>query len=129
MLRFEVVVMFIDTSDKSQELLVELFNQKQWYLAHDVFEEIWHNINGLERITIQAILQIAVAEVHLENGNLSGAVILYGEGYGRIVNNNLPDLGVDLKQFSLDIEKASANTDFNMGKRRILTVYKKNNTS
>lgn len=31
--------------------------------------------------------------------------------------------------FSLDIEKASANTDFNMGKRRILTVYKKNNTS
>lgn len=29
---------------------------------------------------------------------------------------------------SLKIEKASANTDFNAGKRRILTVYKKNNT-
>lgn len=28
----------------------------------------------------------------------------------------------------LKIEKASANTDFNTGKRRILTVYKKNNT-
>jgi len=84
---------------------VELFNQREWYLAHDLFEEIWHNINGLERITIQAILQIAVAELHLENGNLSGAVILYGEGFGRMVNNNLPNLGIDLKRFSLDVEK------------------------
>ena len=84
---------------------VELFNKSEWYLAHDIFEEIWHNISGLERITIQAILQIAVAEVHLENGNLSGAVILYGEGFGRIINNDLPNLGIDLKSFSLDVEK------------------------
>ena len=63
---------------------IELFNRKEWYLAHDIFEEIWHNIYGLERVTVQAILQIAVAEVHLENGNISGAVILYGEGFGRL---------------------------------------------
>ena len=84
---------------------VELFNQKEWYLAHDVFEEIWHNINGLERITIQAILQIAVAEVHLGNGNISGAVILYGEGFGRLSNKNLPNLGIDINQFSIDVER------------------------
>jgi len=84
---------------------VELFNQREWYLAHDLFEEIWHNINGLERITIQAILQIAVAELHLENGNLSGAVILYGEGFGRMANNNLPNLGIDINRFSIDVEK------------------------
>ena len=85
---------------------VELFNQKQWYLAHDVFEEIWLNINGLERITIQAILQIAVAEVHLGNGNISGSVILYGEGFGRLSNNNnLPNLGIDINRFSIDVEK------------------------
>ena len=84
---------------------VELFNQREWYLAHDLFEEIWHNINGLERITIQSILLIAVAELHLENGNLSGAVILYGEGFGRIVNNNLPNLGIDINRFSMDVEE------------------------
>ena len=70
---------------------LNLFNNHEWYEAHDAFEEIWHQINGHERLIIQAILQIAVAEVHLENGNVSGAVILYGEGFGRIVNNNLPN--------------------------------------
>ena len=84
---------------------IELFNRKEWYLAHDIFEEIWHNIYGLERVTVQAILQIAVAEVHLENGNISGAVILYGEGFGRLKNDRLPNLGVDIEKFSIDVEK------------------------
>ncbi len=84
---------------------VELFNQEEWYLAHDIFEEIWHTTIGLERITIQAILQIAVAEVHLDNGNISGAKILYGEGFGRLSDKNLPDLGIDISQFSIDVEK------------------------
>ncbi len=84
---------------------VKLFNEGEWYLAHDIFEEIWHITNGLERITIQAILQIAVAEVHLSNGNMSGAVILYGEGLGRIKNNELPNLGIDIDSFSLEVEK------------------------
>ncbi len=84
---------------------VHLFNRKEWYLAHDILEEIWHNINGMERITIQAILQIAVAELHLENGNLSGSIILYGEGYGRLKNNNLPDLGLDINKFTIDVGK------------------------
>ncbi len=84
---------------------IELFNRKEWYLAHDIFEEIWHNIYGLERVTVQAILQIAVAEVHLENGNISGAVILYGEGFGRLKNDRLPNLGIDIEKFSIDVEK------------------------
>ena len=29
---------------------VELFNQKEWYLAHDVFEEVWHNNNSENKL-------------------------------------------------------------------------------
>ena len=75
---------------------VKLFNSKKWYESHDLFEELWHELLGNERTTIQAILQIAVAELHLERGNIKGATILYGEALGRMQGPNVVDLGKDI---------------------------------
>ena len=85
--------------DISFQKAIELFNNQEWYIAHDALEAIWHKTDGMERITIQAILQIAVAQVHLSNANYIGATILYGEGLGRLSNKKVPDLGLDLKEF------------------------------
>ena len=85
--------------DISFQKAIELFNNQEWYIAHDALEAIWHKTDGMERITIQAILQIAVAQVHLSNANYIGATILYGEGLGRLINKKVPDLGLDLKEF------------------------------
>ena len=75
---------------------LELFNSGAWYEAHDAFEEIWHEQIDPERKLIQAFVQIAVAHVHLERGNLRGATILLGEGIGRL-KPSLPNaLGLDL---------------------------------
>ncbi|KGG15153.1 MULTISPECIES: DUF309 domain-containing protein [unclassified Prochlorococcus] len=84
---------------------VDLFNNQDWYIAHDAFEDIWHNTLGFERITVQAILQIAVAQIHLSNENLSGATILYGEAFGRLKNNKAHDLGLDMKSLMNVVEK------------------------
>ncbi len=92
-------------ADESFENAIELFNNQEWYLAHDELEAIWHKTDGKERITIQAILQIAVAQVHLSNDNYNGATILYGEGLGRLNNNKVPDLGLDLHEFIKAIKK------------------------
>ena len=59
----------------------------------------------MERITIQAILQIAVAQVHLSNANYIGATILYGEGLGRLMNKKVPDLGFDLNKFTNSLKE------------------------
>ena len=75
---------------------LKLFNSREWYQAHDLFEEIWHETNGPERTSIQGILQIAVAQIHLERGNKNGAMILYGEGLGRLKGIAVPDLGLDI---------------------------------
>ena len=32
--------------DKRFENAVELFNSKDWYPAHDAFEELWHETSG-----------------------------------------------------------------------------------
>ena len=75
-----------------QELLADtrlgeaifLFNSGDWYACHDGFEALWHETAGPMRPVLQGILQIAVAELHLERGNCRGATILMGEGLGRL---------------------------------------------
>jgi len=83
-------------NDSRFEIGMKLFNSCQWYQAHDVFEEIWHETGGAERQLIQGILQVAVAQVHLENSNTNGATILYGEALGRLKKYQLNNLGLDI---------------------------------
>jgi uncharacterized protein len=63
---------------------IALFNSGEWYACHDCFEALWHETTGGMRLVLQGILQIAVAELHLERGNIRGATILMGEGLGRL---------------------------------------------
>jgi len=83
-------------NDSRFEIGMKLFNSCQWYKSHDVFEEIWHETGGSERQLLQGILQVAVAQVHLENSNLNGATILYGEALGRLKNFQINNLGLDV---------------------------------
>ena len=42
---------------------LELFNAGEWYAAHDLFEELWHETADPERRSLQGILQVAVAQL------------------------------------------------------------------
>jgi len=83
---------------------LDLFNNQKWYEAHDAFEEIWNGLYGDERQIIQGILQVAVSQFHLNKGNLNGAMILLGEGLGRIKSRVSVDLGLDLCSFCKSLE-------------------------
>ena len=83
---------------------LNLFNNHNWYEAHDAFEEIWNYVDGDERQVIQGILQVSVSQFHLSKGNLNGATILLGEGLGRIKTRTSIDLGIDLESFCLSLE-------------------------
>ena len=87
-------------NDSRFEIGMKLFNSCQWYKSHDVFEEIWHETGGPERQLIQGILQVAVAQVHLENSNSNGATILYGEALGRLKRFHLANFGLDIEGLS-----------------------------
>ena len=93
------------TQDKRFIEAVDLFNSNKWYPAHDLFEELWHETIGPERKTLQGILQIAVAQLHLENGNFKGATILYGEGLGRLSDFSSPHLGYDITNLCLIVKQ------------------------
>ena len=83
---------------------LNLFNNHEWYEAHDAFEDIWNNLVGDERQVIQGILQVSVSQFHLSKGNINGATILLGEGLGRIKTRTNINLGIDLELFCKSLE-------------------------
>ena len=85
-------------------IALNLFNNHDWYEAHDAFEEIWYSVDGDERQVIQGILQVSVSQFHLSKGNLNGATILLGEGLGRIKSRTKINLGIDLESFCRCLE-------------------------
>ena len=91
---------------------LNLFNNHEWYEAHDAFEEIWNTVDGDERQVIQGILQVAVSQFHLSKGNLNGATILLGEGLGRIKTRTKINLGIDLESFCRCLEKLLKKLQF-----------------
>ena len=89
--------------DSLQEA-IDLFNNQKWYEAHDAFEDIWNDLVGDERQIVQGILQVSVSQFHLNKGNLNGAMILLGEGLGRIRNKVSEDLEIDLISLCYSLE-------------------------
>ena len=75
---------------------ISYFNRGQWYAAHDLFEELWHEAMGDLRELLQGIIQISVAEYHLENGNSRGSLLLMAEGLNHLEASHSLDIGYDL---------------------------------
>ena len=102
---------------KSLQEAIDLFNNEKWYEAHDAFEDIWNDLVGDERQIIQGILQVSVSQFHLNKGNVNGAMILLGEGLGRIRNRVSEDLDIDLLLLCSNLEsllkKLHANIPLN----------------
>ena len=74
---------------------VDLFNGHDWYGAHDLFEELWHETSDPERRWLQGMVQLSVALLHRQRGNPHGAMVLLGEARGRLVSAVAPPLGWD----------------------------------
>lgn len=65
-------------------LAIASFNEQQYYDCHDILEAIWVDAPDPDRRFYQGLLQIAVACYHLGQFNLSGAMMLLGEGLNRL---------------------------------------------
>ena len=83
---------------------LDLFNRRFYYECHDLWEEVWAEAKGKEKLFYQALIMSAVSLYHFGNENLEGALSCHrkaGERFGR-----LPDrfLGFDVSQFVAAME-------------------------
>ena len=56
---------------------IRLFNEFEFFEAHDVWEELWADYQGPSRKFYQGLIQVAVCLVHFTNGNIHGARKLF----------------------------------------------------
>lgn len=56
------------------------FNAGEFYDAHEVWEEWWHECPPADRRFIQSLIQAAVSLYHWGNANAAGAATLFRRG-------------------------------------------------
>jgi predicted metal-dependent hydrolase len=78
---------------------IQFFNTRDFFEAHEVWEDLWMDCAGPERRFYQALIQAAVALYHFGNGNVRGATKLYrsSRAYHEPYCNHY--LGLDLARF------------------------------
>lgn len=56
---------------------IQYFNECEFFEAHEVWEELWADLQGDSRKFYQGLIQVAVCLHHFCNGNIRGARKLY----------------------------------------------------
>ena len=82
---------------------IKLFNDGNYFEAHDYFEEMWANENTAKKDFYQGLVQISVGSFHLISKNYNGALSQFSKGVRKLIEfpNNFKNINV--LQFRYDI--------------------------
>lgn len=78
---------------------IQSFNSGNFYEAHDLFEDLWHECDEPKRRWIHGMVQISVAMHHHSTGNLNGSLLLLAEGISRMRRAEISPIGFKEVEF------------------------------
>jgi hypothetical protein len=78
---------------------ITLFNEHEFFEAHEVWEDIWHMAYGTKFEFYQGMIQCAVALEHYHRSNPRGVVSLYKSYTGHFKDVPAVFMGLDVKAF------------------------------
>ncbi len=85
---------------------IELFNTRQFFVCHEVLEEVWTPERDPRRRFLQSLIHMAVGLYHRERGNPEGAVRQLRKGL-RKLGEYLPECeGIDTARLHGDASRA-----------------------
>lgn len=87
---------------------VLLFNEQEFFEAHEVWEDLWAESHGDTRRFYQGLIQAAVGLCHFANGNLRGALKLYRTSHGYMEGLPTPFQDLDLTRFWQEMDSCFA---------------------
>lgn len=82
---------------------IELFNECEFFEAHDIWEELWADYQGPSRRFYQGLIQVAVCLHHFGNGNTRGAKKLYFSSLDYLKDYQPWHLGIDLAKLKREL--------------------------
>jgi uncharacterized protein len=65
---------------------LELFNAGRFFECHEAWEAVWKVSVSAEKIFLQGLIQVAAALVHVQRGNLRGAIALYRKARDKLAS-------------------------------------------
>ncbi len=74
---------------------IRLFNERYFFEAHEVLEDLWRREHGESRTFLQGLIQLCAAYHHCQNGNLVGALTLLERGAEKMRRYPVGYLGID----------------------------------
>lgn len=74
------------------------FNRRNFFEAHEVWEDLWHDVEGPGRRFYQGLIQVAVCLFHFGRGNTRGAKKLYHTSRGYLEAFGPQHLGLNVAQ-------------------------------
>jgi predicted metal-dependent hydrolase len=85
------------------------FNRREFFEAHEVWEDLWHECSPECRRFYQGLIQAAVALHHWRNGSWRGAKRLFQSGRNYMSAYGPKYLGLDIGEFWRLMETALAD--------------------
>jgi predicted metal-dependent hydrolase len=82
------------------EFIYYFNNVRDYFECHEVMEELW--LGEGRSPLYQGLLQVAVGLYHHRNGNVNGAIKLFGQAIDKLERYPEDALGIDLKQLLVD---------------------------
>ncbi len=83
---------------------IALFNNGDFFSAHDFFESCWFECEKNDRLFYQGLVQVSVACFHLVSGNYKGSLSQFTKGTDKL-NSYLPEYkNLDLALLLLKVD-------------------------
>ena len=84
------------------------FNDREFYEAHELWEEVWMQSQGESRQFYQGLIQVAVCLHHFGNGNTRGTRKLFHSSSRYLQPYRPWHLGIDLERLLADMQRCCA---------------------
>lgn len=85
---------------------IRLFNAREFFEAHEVWEDLWHEMTDGNRRFVQSLIQVAVCVYHASNGNALGARRLFASAKRYMLAYGQTHWGVDIPMFWNEMTEA-----------------------
>ena len=87
---------------------IVLFNEHEFFEAHETWEDIWHMAFGLKHYFYQGLIQCAVALEHYLRSNPRGVISLYHSYQTKFQKTPDVFMGLDVKKFLSEMRQTLA---------------------
>ncbi len=97
--------------DERFEMGLERFNERDFFEAHEVLEDLWHEYREEDRTFLQGLIQLSAGFYHLDCSNFRGARSQLTKGLQKLESYSPLHLGVNVEGLKRDTAGCLAEMD------------------